>query len=74
MSLHYHGDNSYLLLNGKGIFKFTADNGDVNIPIEFCLGSICKELGSSEPKKYLVYNVSLDDKAINKSNILNIHK
>ena len=51
MSLHYHGDNSYLLLNGKGIFKFTADNGTVNIPIEFCLGSTCKELGSTEPKE-----------------------
>ena len=40
MSLHYNADNNYLLVNGKEIFKFKADNKNVNFPTQFCLGSI----------------------------------
>ena len=31
-SLHYNADNSYLFVNGKEIFKFKADNKNVNFP------------------------------------------
>ena len=35
--LHYNGNNSYWLINGKEI-KIHSKN--VNFPIQFCLGSI----------------------------------
>ena len=37
-SLHYNVDNSYLFVNGKEIFKFKADNKNVNFLNQFCLG------------------------------------
>ena len=40
LSLHYNGDNSYLFVNEKAIYKFKADNKNVNFPTQFCLGSI----------------------------------
>ena len=39
-SLYYNHDNSYLFLNGKEIYKFKADNKNVNIQTQFSLGSI----------------------------------
>ena len=32
LSLPYNADNSYLFFNGKEIFKFKADNKNVNFP------------------------------------------
>ena len=40
LSLHYNGNNSYLFVNRKEIYKFKADNKNVNFPTQFCLGSI----------------------------------
>ena len=40
LSLHYNGDNIYFFVNGKEIFKFKADNKNVNFPTQFCLVSI----------------------------------
>ena len=37
LSLHYHADNSYLFVNRKEIFKFKADNGNINFLSRFCL-------------------------------------
>ena len=42
LSLGYNGDNSYLFTEIK-IFKFKADNKNVNFPPKFCLGSISEE-------------------------------
>ena len=39
-SLHYNADNSYLFVNGKGIFKLNPTIKNVNSPTQFCLGSI----------------------------------
>ena len=33
LSLQYNADNSYLFVNGGEIFKFKADNKNVNFPI-----------------------------------------
>ena len=30
MSFHYNGDDSYLFVNGKEIYKFKVDNKNVN--------------------------------------------
>ena len=38
-----YADNSYLFVNKKEIFKFEADNKNVNFPIQFCLGSLSNE-------------------------------
>ena len=35
LSLHYNGDNIYFFVNGKEIFKFKADNKNVNFPTQF---------------------------------------
>ena len=40
LSLHYNGDNSYLFVNEKEIYKFKASNKNVNFTTQFCLGSI----------------------------------
>ena len=78
LSLHYDADNSYLFVNGKEIFKFKADNKNVNFPTQFCLGSISNGLSNTESKEVSlnenVYDFSVDYNSIDKSDILNIHK
>ena len=65
MSLDYNGNKNYLFVNVK-INKFKANSKNVNFPCEFCLGSISL--------KGNVYDFSVDYDAIDKSNIINIHK
>ena len=78
MSLHYNGENSYLFVNGKEIFKFKADSKNVNFPTQFCLGSISTELGAIDSREIFLkgnmYDFSVDYNVIDKSDILNIHK
>ena len=78
MSLHYSGDSSYLFANGKQIYKFKASNKNVNFPSQFCLGNLSDKsdyVDSQELSlKGNVYDFSVDYDAIDKSNILNIHK
>ena len=77
MSLYYNADNSYLFANGKEIFKFKADNKNVNFPTQFGLGSICNKSSATKSREISlnrnVYNFSLDYNSINKSDMLNIH-
>ena len=77
LSLH-HSDNSYLFVNGKEIYKFKADNGNFNFPSRFCLGSTSNDFDRDDLKevsfKGNVYDFSVDYDAIDKSDILNIHK
>ena len=40
LSLHYTGDNSYLLGNRTEIYKFKVTHRNVNFPTWFCIGSI----------------------------------
>ena len=78
MSLHYNADNSYLFVNGKEIFKFKADNKNVNFPTQFCVGNISNGFSATEARevslKGNVYDFSVDYSSIDKSDILNIHK
>ena len=50
LSLHYNADYSYLFVNGKEIFKFKADNKNVNFPTQYCLGIISNGFSAGEPK------------------------
>ena len=78
MGLHYNGDNCYLVVNGKEACKFKADNKNVNFPTQFCLGSTSNGVAATESRevslKGNVYDFSLDYKAIDKSDILNLRK
>ena len=63
-SLHYNGGNIYLFLNGKEIFNFKSDDKDVNLPTQFCLGSISNGFGANDSRelslKGNVYNSAVD--------------
>ena len=51
MSLHYNADNSNLFVNGREIFKFQADNKNVNFPTQFCLESISNGFSATETRE-----------------------
>ena len=78
MSLRYNDDNSYLLVNGKEIFKFKGDNKNFNFPDRFCLRIISDGFGNNESGEVSlngnVYDFSVDFNSIDISDILNIHK
>ena len=57
MSLHHNADNSYLFVNGKEIFKFKADDKNINFPTRFYLGSISDGFSNIESKVSLNGNV-----------------
>ena len=42
LSLHYNGDDSYLFVNGKEIYKFKAKDSKI-LPYPLCLGNISKD-------------------------------
>ena len=68
LSLHYYADNSYLFVSEKEIFKFKADNKNVNFPTQFCLGSISNWFSASESREVSlnrkVYDFSVDYNSI----------
>ena len=72
LSLHYNGNNSYLFVNAKEIYKFKASNKKI------CLERIYNKLGATDSKeislKGNVNDFSDDYKSMDQSNILNIHK
>ena len=41
LSLHYNGANSYLFVNGIGIYKFKAKDSEI-VATSLCLGNISK--------------------------------
>ena len=51
LSWHCNADNSYLFVNGKEIFKFKADNKNVNFPSQFCLRSISNGFSNTESRE-----------------------
>ena len=69
--------NSYLVDDGKKIYKFNAYNKNVDFPTQFCLGNISKKCDVTKfgevSVKENVNDLSVDYNAIDKSNILNIH-
>ena len=64
--------------NGKVIYNFRTDNKNLNFPTQFNLGSMFYKLRCAEikevsfKKKCMIFSVHYN--AINKSEILNIHK
>ena len=76
MSLHSNADNNYLFVNEKEIFRFKADNKNVNFPTQFCLGRLSNGFSATESKevslKGNVYVFLVDYNFTDKSDILNI--
>ena len=64
LSLHYNAGSSYLFVNGKKIFKFKANNKNVNFPTEFCLGRIFNGFSANESREVSLngnlYDFSVD--------------
>ena len=77
LSLHYNGANSYLLVNGKKIRKFTAKDSMI-VPNNLCLGNVSKDFLASNIKKTrfngYIYDFSVDHDLIDVDDILDIHK
>ena len=65
-----------MFINWKEIFKFKADNKNVNFPTWFCLGSIFDGFSATESRKVRlnrnVCDFSIDYNSIDKFDILNI--
>ena len=78
LSFHYNSDNSYLFVNEKEIYKFKANNKNLNFLPQFSLGSIPNKFDYDDSEevcfKGSVYDFSVDYDAIDKSNFLRIHK
>ena len=77
LSLHYNETNSYLLVNGTEIHKFTAKDSEI-VPINLCLRNVSKDFTASNMKKTgfngQIYDFSVDYDAIAVDDILDIHK
>ena len=76
LSWNYHGANSYLFVNGKGIHKFKAKDSEI-VATPLCLGNISKDCSVNNMKKTglngYVYDFSVDYDAIAGDYILDIH-
>ena len=68
MSLHYNADNSYFFVNGKEIFKFTADNKNFDFPTQFCHGRISNRFSAQESRE-IILNGNVYDFSVNYSSI-----
>ena len=77
LSLHYNGENSYLFVNGKEIYKFTTKYSEI-IPYELCLGNISKDWSIDILKKTglkgCVDGFSVHYDSISVSDITDIHR
>ena len=72
LSLHYHGENSYLFVNGKKkIVKFKAKDSEI-IASPICLGNISKDWSTDNMKNTgfngYVYEFNVDYRTFNPSN------
>ena len=78
LGLHYNADNSYLFVNGKDIFKFKANNKNVNFPTQFYLWSISNGFSAIESREVSLngnmHDFSVNYNSIDKSDILTIYK
>ena len=68
--MHYNGDNSYFFVNVKEIYKFKADNKNINFSNQFLLGSISNNFGAIDSEEVLlkgnVYDFLVDYNSIDK--------
>ena len=77
VSLHYNGSNSFLFVNATKIYQFKAKDSEIK-KNSLCLGNISGDRSTNNMKKTglnrCVYNFSVDYRAFDTSNVINIHK
>ena len=77
LSLHYNGANSYLFVNGDGIYSLKAKYSEI-VPTPLCLGNVSKDWSVDNMKKTgfngYVYDFSVDYDAVAVDDILEIHR
>ena len=77
LSLHYHGANSYLFVNGTEIYKSKAKDSEIVANL-ICLGNISKDWSTDNMKRTgfngYMYDFSVDYDATDVDDIKNIHK
>ena len=77
LSLHYNGDNSYLLANGKQELKFKAKDEQI-VKEKLCLGNISDDWTTSNAEKtglfVEVYDFAVDYMAVSVGKIYNVHR
>ena len=77
LSLHYHGNNSYLFVNGTEIIKFKTKDSEI-VANPLCLENISEDFSSANMKKVglygFVFDFSVDYRVTAVDDILDIHK
>ena len=75
LSLHYNGDNTYLLVNSRQIVKFKVKDSEI-VPYPLCLANISKDFSLSNATGLYgyVYDFSVDYNAITNNKIYDIHR
>ena len=77
LSLHYNGDDSYLLINGKRELKFKAKDDQIVQEI-LCLGNISDDWTAANAQKTRfwgeIYDFGFDYTSTNIGDIYNIHR
>ena len=75
--MHNNRANTYLFVNGTGIYKFKAKDSEI-VAAPLCLGNISKDWSIDNMKqkgfKVYVYDFSVDYDAIDIDDIVDIHK
>ena len=75
--MHYSGANSYLFVNGTGIYKFKVKDYEI-VASPLCLGNISKDWLVDNMKRTglngYVYDFSVDYDAADVDDIKDIHK
>ena len=78
LSLHYNGDNSYLLVNGQKVTQFKAKNSEIGTNEMFLGTSDILNLSPKDVNDIKLYgndyDFSVDYSVISNENILKIHK
>ena len=73
LSLHYNGANSYLFVNGVQIYKFKANDSEINT-VPLCLGNVSKDLGADNAKSTRLYDYDSDYDSADVTDSLNINE
>ena len=77
LRLYYNGANSYLFVNGTGIYKFKSRDSEIFVSL-ICLANIAKDWLTDSMKKAgftgYIYDFSVDYDPIAVDDIKDIHK
>ena len=77
LRVHYNWSNSFLFLNATKIYQFKAKDSEIE-KYPLCLGNISRDFSANNMKKtglnWCKYDFSVDYRAFDTSNIIDIHK